>query len=319
MFAWMEQVGSAMLFRNPQSDLVPIRASDLPPPGTLYFNKGEELYLILGNEYEVPSFPIHHDVRNKAPQADYLEKLKSVLVQLAELCPCLLEGLNYSFDPTDTLKAVFFSVYRIEGQNYLYVLKIDLGPRHGTMRLVSPGSNDHTPVWRSNKLFIDSELIPVSEMTKTSEGYLISPMQSISETWIGETGRGYFVQGIWLDRDLTKFFSKLFTPQGKKLYPYYPFNCRFRAVCATVVLLGPEGRRQSLADLHVARSFIEKHMGSIEDALHKSEFREDLETFISLRAMVGSTRITDHQNSLSVRAYLNIEDEKEYELSILSQ
>jgi len=315
----MEQRGSAILFRNPQSDLLSKASTLSSPPQTLYYNKGEELYLTLKHEYEVPSFPIHHDVRNKVPQDDYLKKIKGVLSQIVDLCPSLLEGLNYSFDPTDTLKVVFFSIYRLEEQNYLYVLKIDLSPRHGTMRIVVPGTNDVSPQWRSNKLFIDSELIPVADITKTLEGYLISPKQSISETWIGETGRGYFVQGIWLDRDLTKFFSKLFLPKGKKMYPFYPFNCRFRAVCATVIHLSAEGRKQDLADLHQARKFIEQQMANIELALHKSEFSEDLETFISLRAMVGSSRITDHMDTITVRAYLNTEDEKEYELNILSQ
>ncbi len=34
-----------------------------------------------------------------------------------------------------------------------------------------------------------------------------------------------------MDADLTKFFSKLFLPAGKKTYPYYPYLCKYKTVC----------------------------------------------------------------------------------------
>ena len=52
--------------------------------------------------------------------------------------------------------------------------------------------------------------------------------QTISQNWIGETGKGYLVRGIWMDSELTKFFSKLFLPTGKRTYPFYPFTCRYK-------------------------------------------------------------------------------------------
>ncbi len=74
--------------------------------------------------------------------------------------------------------------------------------------------------------------------------------QMISDTWIGETGRGYFIQGIWMDADLNKFFTKLVIPQGKRIYPYYPFTSKYRTICHNPIGISSAQRREAIPRLH---------------------------------------------------------------------
>ncbi len=149
-----------------------------------------------------------------------------------------------------------------------------------------------------------------------SEGDKISGFrvrQSISATWIGERGRGYFVQGIWIDREITKFLSKLFIPAGKRMYPYYPFTCRHRAICLSLVRPEAEERKSEVPKLHRASTFLEPHMRTIEEALQGNDFSENLDAFKSLKERVPPEWDTAW-DSVALRMYLNDRDMKEYQL-----
>ena len=241
----MEQSGAMYLLRNPRTDVIKNVPDNVRPAYTKHFTQGEDFFLRLPVSFRVPSFPIHHDVGAKKPLASYERDMTDLIGQLSTAVPEVFAGLSWIFDPTDTLKPLFVALYRVEDQNYLYLLRVDLSLRYQYSQVLLPGTNDFTAVYETSCLFVESDLIPIAGLTKTPLGIEFRIHQSISDTWIGETGRGYFVQGIWLDRELTRFFSRLFTPPGKKLYPHTPFNCKFRSVCSQVIRLEHQGRKQS--------------------------------------------------------------------------
>ena len=126
-----------------------------------------------------------------------------------------------------------------------------------------------------------------------------------------ETGRGYFVQGIWMDHELTKFFSKLFVPTGKRLYPFYPFQCRYRTICSTVIATNAEERRTVPPQLHRALQFVSPVMDTIQDALRESDFSEQLDIFQALKRKVPQFWNTIWSD-LQIKPYLNNQDMKEF-------
>ncbi|MCK7508861.1 MAG: hypothetical protein MZV70_35770 [Desulfobacterales bacterium] len=98
--------------------------------------------------------------------------------------------------------------------------------------LVEAGTNETTPSYRTRRLYLESELIP-REGIEREEGRAraFRVRQLVSNTWIGETGKGYQVRGIWMDADLSKFFSKLFLPEGKRVFPSCPSSASTKTVC----------------------------------------------------------------------------------------
>ncbi len=220
--------------------------------GSRHFNQNEEFFVELGGEYAVPSLPIHHDVREPQPDERYVALLCEVVGQLSSLAPGMLRDVRYAFDPADVLKARFYRLYEIEGRSYLYLLTVDLAFRAQEHTATAKGTNDMTAAYRTRRLFVESLFVPVEPADADDERSSFEVRQSFSQTWLGERGRGYFVQGIWIDHDLTKFFSKLFLPSGVRAYPFYPFVCRYRTVCESNIDLSPAGRLRRLPDLHRA-------------------------------------------------------------------
>lgn len=281
---------------------------------TRHYNQTEEFFLKLPTTFTVPSFAIHHDVRVPVPSTDYIGKLRAVVDEVSEYVPGILSGLTYVFDPAEILRPQFFQLYRYAERSYLFLLRIDLLPRLQEYEILERGGNDFTASYLSDRLYLEAELIPLDAVN--SEGDKISGFrvrQSISATWIGERGRGYFVQGIWIDREITKFLSKLFIPAGKRMYPYYPFTCRHRAICLSLVRPEAENRKQEVPKLHRASAFLEPHMRTIEEALQGNDFSENLDAFKSLKARIPPEWDTAW-DSVRLRMYLNDKDMKEYQL-----
>ncbi len=252
-------------------------------PVSRHFNENEEFFVELPAEYAVPSLPIHHDVRLPRPEGPYAASVCDVVEQLAKVGPGLFRDLTYTFDPTDILKAHFHRVYSCEGRAYLYLLAVDLTFRAKEHAPVSRGTNDMTAAYRSRRLFVEPLFVPVAAAGGAGEPSSFEVRQSFSQTWLGERGRGYFVQGIWIDNDLTKFFSKLFLPQGVRAYPFFPFVCRYRTVCETIIDLSPAGRLRRLPSLDAALEFISPALGRIERELRSASFSEDLALFRELK------------------------------------
>lgn len=280
-----------------------------------HFTQNEEFMLRLDDEYDVGSCPIHHDVRTKTPLPEYRQYLKRVMEQLVRRLPSVFTGLTHIFDPGEIFRPQFFRLYRLNSQQYLYLVRLDLHYRPTAHTAGDRGGNDRTTAYRTNSVILESDFVPLSEVeTEASKvrGFVVE--QSVSQTWIGETGRGYFIQGIWLDRELTRFFSKLFTPPGVRPYPYYLFTCKYQAICHSVITLDETARKRTLPLLHKARAFLLPHLREIESALKEDEIRvEKNPTFVRLKQEIPAFW-NDIWKDFSIRLYLNEEDQKEYEI-----
>ena len=283
-------------------------------PLALHFSQTEEFFVRTPEEYRVPRLAIHHDVRRPRPDPGYISRLAEVLAQLLGLAPQLWRGLTYFFDPAEVLRPSFFQLHRLGARQYLYLLRLDLAFRPQAHRVLERGDNDLTTAFSTRELYLESSLIPLqgvlAENGRTSE-MLVD--QAISNTWIGETGRGYFVQGIWMDNDLTRFFSRLLLPAGLRTYPYYPYLCRYRTLCRSLLRFSEADREAALPQLHRAYEFLKPVMGRVEFALKGGEFSEKNPVFRELKSRVPESWYRCWEG-LRVEAYLNEQDLKEYRI-----
>lgn len=283
-------------------------------PFSRHFSQGEDFFLELERDFTVPSFSIHHDVRQRAPSRSYVESLATVMEQLVRLAPQVFSELAYFFDPAEILRPCFYRVYRIEDNLYLYILRLDLMMHATESTVVERGTNDATPLYMTRRLFLEPTIIPLMEVVRVGEGVSSFRIrQTISQTWIGEFGRGYFQQGIWMDADLTRFFSKLFLPAQKKTYPYYPYLCKYKTVCAAVIGLSPLQRAGAVPLLHRSLSFLLPVLERIQAEMKNASFSEDMAVFQELRQKVPSSWFEAWQ-SIRVQSYLNGADMKEFSI-----
>lgn len=296
--------------------LAAIPESALPVSTAVHYNHSEELFLELGADITVPRFPIHHDVHSDIPSAPYAYALRDLVKQLVNNLPDIFRGLTYYFDPAEPLKPRFYRLYKIESSVYLFLFKIDIIFRHFQGEVIEPGSNDVTPAYRTKRLFIESEFIPLEAvMWELGKARAFKVKQLVSNTWIGETGRGYLLHGIWMDNDLSKFFSKILLPEGVRTYPFYPLFCKYKTVCAEAIPPGPERRKRILPLLHRAISFLTPEMERIQNSLKDESFSETMPDFIALRNKVPASW-REILKGVSMRSYLNERDMKEYALEI---
>jgi len=299
-------------YSGPEINAILEGIGDEVRPFSRHFSQSEEFFLKLEDEFTVPRMPIHHDVRLPKPGAEYIAALKSVIAQAAALAPQVLKDLAWFFDPAEILRPCFFRIYRIEESLYLYLMRLDLMMKPSDSTVIERGTNDTTPLYKSRKLFLEDTIIPLAEVTRV-EGKVSSfaIKQTISQTWIGEFGRGYFQQGIWMDADLTKFFSRLFLPPNKKTYPFFPYQCRYKTVCQTVIDLSPESRKSRLPFLHRAIQFLHPVMDSIQAAMKNASFSEDMSFFRELKAKVPQSWYEPWKD-IRLEGYLNESDMKEF-------
>ncbi|MFO7849152.1 MAG: hypothetical protein R6V67_04245 [Spirochaetia bacterium] len=282
------------------------------PAYSKHFTQNEEFFLSLSSDFTVPQFPIHHDIEKSRPEPQYIDSLRNLLEQVVPLAPNLFNGLTYFFNPTDTMKPGFYQIYKIKDRLFLYLLQLDISFRTHYGKIVDKGGNDKTHRYTTKQLFIDNDLIPL-ETYRESEGGIRSFVieQLVTQTWVGEEGKGYFIQGIWIDRELTKFFSKLFLPKGKRTYPYYPFPCKHRTLCHSVLNFDSEGRRRHLSYAYRARDFLLPHFDDIQHTLKNQNFSEDIPLFKKIKEEVPDWW-NDVWEPLTVKAYLNDRDMKEF-------
>lgn len=283
---------------------------------TRHYNQNEDFFIRLPAPVTVPRFPVHHDIGRTKPREEYITSLRSFVSSLTEQVPQFFRGLTYFFDPSEILRPAFYQIFRFGDAEYLYLLRLDLLFRVHEGETLEGETNDSTPVYRTRSLFMDSDVIPLDGVSVEKEKITgFSLKQTVSQTWIGETGRGYFVQGIWMDSELTKFFSKLFLPQGLRSYPYYPFQCKHRTITLFLVDPTPEGRKHYIPSLHRAVEFLAPEMESIQDALKEDMFSEELPIFKHLQERVPDG-LKSFWDQLTVRRYLNDRDMKEYSIEL---
>jgi hypothetical protein len=279
---------------------------------TYQFNHNEESFIKLDTSFTVPHFPIHHDSSVSTPDKTYLESLEELMKQIITHTSSIFSNLTYFFDQTEIFHPCFYQVYKYKEQLYLYLVRMDLLFRPSEGTIIEAGSNDVTSSYRTNNLYLESDLIPITGYTSNNgniSGFNIE--QNISDTWIGESGRGYLLEGIWMDQELTKYLSRLFLPVGKKAYPYYPFTCKYRTFCHTLADLSLKGRKQHLLYLHTARAFALPRLEKIQDELKKNIFNTNLPEYIIMK-----NQVPDFWNKvwekLNVKTYLNDKDMKEF-------
>ncbi|WP_157702984.1 hypothetical protein [Alkalispirochaeta alkalica] len=282
---------------------------------TSHFSQSEEFFLKLDRPFQVPSFPIHHDVRLTTPGREYQSALRSLTQDLYRLLPEIFQGLHYAFDPREILRPVFYKLFRLEERLFLYHLRLDISFRPALHRVLEKGTNDQTPLYETDQARLEASILPLASPPAGGDPREIRIDQLISDTWIGETGRGYFVEGIWIDNDLTKFFSRLIIPQGKRLYPYYPLTSRFRTVSHTPLDLRTRELPRTVPLLHRARLFLEPHLEAIQQTLRSESFSEELPLFRELKQQVPEELQAPWQD-ISLRVYLNEDDMKEFEVHI---
>nr|MDA3938223.1 hypothetical protein [Spirochaetia bacterium] len=221
-------------------------------------------------------------------------------------------NMSYFFDKTEIFHPCFYQIYKYKEQLYLYLIRLDLLFKPSDGIIVESGSNDVTNTYRTKHLYLESDLIPITGYTSSNgkiTGFNIE--QNISDTWIGESGRGYLLEGIWMDLELTKYLSKLFLPEGKKVYPYYPFTCKYRTLCHSLADLSMKGRKKHLLYLHTARTYAMPLLEEIQEELKKESFDSSLPAFINMRKNVPEFWNKVWEN-LNIKTYLNGNDMKEF-------
>ncbi|MBA7615595.1 hypothetical protein ES703_22878 [subsurface metagenome] len=312
----MEQITNEIkyTYSDPEINGILKTVSTGSGPFSRHYNQVEEFFLHFEKDFTAPHLPVHHDVRRSRPDAEYIQSLTQVLGQLVLLAPQVFDELTYLFDPGEILKPCFFKLYRIDEKQYLYLLRLDLMYRPQAHTIIDRGSNDFTARYSTRDLFLEAVFIPLDRVI-VEEGkishFLVN--QTISNTWVDETGRGYFVQGIWIDNELTKFFSRLFLPPGKKSYPFYPYICKYKTICQSVIRFSPESRKALLPYLHRALNFLEPVMGHIESSMKNQSFSEDNETFKRLKQNIPET-CYEIWETLALEVYLNEQDMREFRI-----
>ncbi|MBN2354146.1 MAG: hypothetical protein JXD23_16375 [Spirochaetales bacterium] len=280
---------------------------------TRHFTQSEDFFIKFDFEYLTPRFKIHHDIDEKKPDDDYLAALDGTLSILTARAPEVFFGLTYFFDPQEIFKPCFFRIHESGGELFFYLLRLDFGFRPNYQSIVDRGDNDVSHVSRTDCLFLEPLLIPLLGFEGEGASRRAVVKSLISRTWIGEYGRGYFRQGIWMDNDLTKFFTRLFLDPDRRPYPYYPFQCNYRTVCAMPASFGEESRDAAAASLKEAVASLEPALPAVQDALKKAVFSEDLPVFRELknRALPAAGAAW---KPVSIRAYLNAQGLKEYQI-----
>jgi hypothetical protein len=118
-----------------------------------------------------------------------------------------------------------------------------------------------------------------------------------------------------MDSGLTKFFSKLILPEGSRVYPFFPFFCKYKTICAACPNPDTRWRKLMLPLLHRGIGFIAPEMSNIQASLKGLEFSESIPVFTELKAKVPAAW-KEGLKGFSSKAYLNGRDMKEYRLEI---
>ena len=274
-----------------------------------HFNSAEDFFIRLDRAVTFPSWDIHHHVGTSAPSPEYLTQLTELIKSLLPQIGPLLAETSWYFDPRDIFHPGFYQLYDIKGRKYLFVLKMELGLQPRGCEIIKPGTNDRTPIYRTRDIYLDAEILPLEKEQSTSREFWIH--RYFSETWSGEQGRGYFVQGVWIDDSLSKFLSKVFISEGKKIYPFYPFKCRYGTVSSTVVDFSPEGRHRSIKLLDRAIEDLSPYLDQVQKIVQTEGFSEKQELFTTLRKKF-EPRWESIWKNLRIDSYLNHDEQKEF-------
>jgi hypothetical protein len=300
-------------YSDPEMDALLSGVGDGERPFSRHFNQTEDFFVLLEDEYTVPHMSVHHDVRLARPDFSYMANVLRVTEQLVRLAPQVFKGLTYFFNPVETLRPCFYQLHVVENREYLHLVRVDLMVSPLESTVIEPGDGSSTALYRTRKLFLEAALVPLTEVCREqSRITAFRVMQTISQTWIGEKGYRGFRQGIWMDADLTKFFSRLFLPPGSRTYPYYPYPCKYQTMCLFPLRLSPQGRDAAVPALHRSLGFLLPAMGRVEKEM-RAGFSEQMEVFRELKGQVPPAWFEPWKN-IRVEAYLNDSEQKEFRI-----
>ena len=285
-------------------------------PYTMHFSQNEDFFLKIKKTIRIPHFKVHHDIKNPYPDDEYMTNLISIMKELLPFISCVVADTVYFFDPAEPLRPVFYKLYNFEERYYLYLVRLDLSFRPHDCKILEKGNNDITHKFSAENIFLDIDILPVEKLAKrdiNTTDYFIK--QSISQTWIGETGRGYFIQGIWMDNELTKFFTNIFLPENMLSYPYYPFICKYRTLIHFPLRFAPLYREKHISILDRSYNCLLPFMREIEKVFKDFVFNKEMDIYKNIKEKIDTNWYNDF-SSLKIDRYLNSSGMKEYEISI---
>ncbi len=280
---------------------------------TRHFTNDEQFFLKFETPITVPALPIHHDVRIKDPDPRYIERVREVMQQIAPLMPDVLSGVRYFFDPSDIGRPAFWRPVETGQMTFAYVVRLDLRFRPAVHRVLEGGTNDRAPAFATDELLLEADLVPVSDETEQS----VWVREVFSETWIGETGRGYFVQGIWIDRDVSRFLSATVTPGNHRTYPFFPITCKYRSMCLSMAEFGRDAPERYSRLLKGIFAVLAPRAREIEEALKATEYDPTLTLLQQIRSELPKSLLAPF-GRFATRPYLNDRDMREFVLEITS-
>lgn len=287
------------------------QADNRIPEYTRHYNQSEEFFITLQHSIEIPGMPYHHDVASMQPDHDLAQRLVSAVSNCISSLPGLFCGLQHFFMPTEPHKPAFYRVHKIDNRCFLYLLKLDFSYRPMIHSPLESSGNDYSPAYTTNRLHLEADLIPLQEVKAGVLGLTAVPDQVVSDTWIGEMGRGYFLHGIWIDSDLTKFFTKLLLKRNSHTYPYYPITCKYQSITGSIIDLSNKIDTQLLPTFRLITDFIKRNIATIQSTVREHKFTDELIEFRELYDQIPESWRSLWAN-IEIITYLNDQNQKEY-------
>ncbi|MCL2792823.1 MAG: hypothetical protein FWD87_07005 [Spirochaetaceae bacterium] len=313
----MDQILNVISVRQDNNEINKIIGNfEEQQPYTMHFSQSEDFFLKIKKTITMPHFKIHHDIKNLYPDDEYITNLSSIIKEMLPFISCLIANTVYFFDPAEPLRPVFYKLYNIEGKYYLYLVRLDLSFKPHDCEILERGDNDTTHKFSTKNIFLDIDILPIEkviERDKNTTAYFIR--QSISQTWIGETGRGYFIQGIWMDNELTKFFTNIFLPENMFSYPYYPFSCKYKTLTYFPLEFEPLYREKHILILDRSYNFLLPFMREVEKIFKDYLFSKELDIYKNIKEKIDTKWYRDF-SSLKIDRYLNNRGMKEHGIFI---
>lgn len=283
----------------------------LVPTWERRFTQEEDFFLLLDRPFVVEPFEIHHDVRVAEPSQRYLRMIRAVVKSWTQALPGIFQGLSWFFDPKDLFRPLFLQILTARDKRYLYLLRPDLTYRGRSCDLLERGGNDTTPRFSTRSLFFESEVLPLDSIEGVAPQRQIFLKKLFPFTWQGETGRGYFVTGRWLDQEITKLLSRAALAPGRKIFPCLPLRCRFETLSSFCATPTQEGRKQAAAALEAAWPLVTPWADRIQNDLKEDPYRED-HPLVSFLRQQWAGRLEHRWDPFRLEPYLNEHEQKEY-------
>lgn len=284
---------------------------DVINPGSLRcrFNQNEDQFITLETPIDIPSLPVHHPIDSYEPPEGYRSIIATLAEDLLVQRPDLIAQTTWAFNPISIHTPVFYRIDKLDGRSWLYLLRLDLTCRPLEATILEEGTNTKTHHYRTDRLYLECDYFPLAQPERYTEGsaHFLALDQSIPGTWKGESGEGYMVHGIWMDSDINKFFSKLILPAGKRNHPFYPVTCK--QYCIAVNAIG----QKDPGVLKRVEECIKPNLDRILQDLQYAPFSEKMPLFQELKASIPQDGREPWEN-LTITAYLNERDQKEYSI-----